>query len=121
MWRPCCGSCVGLRLCHDPSSEGRAGMAGESPHTHEGGRCKPIAAGAGDTAARSAERTVALLSWSQRRPVEGDLAWQPRSLPVHEAVGTGPLLVTERGLRRGDDLAGSIRWARAIAMAVSVM
>jgi transposase len=45
-----------------------------------------------------------LFSWSQRRPVEGDLARRPRSLPVHEAVGTGPLLVAERARRRGDDL-----------------
>src|SRR4051795_9667849 len=42
----------------------------------------------------------------------GDLLkviWRPRSLPVYEAVGTGPLIVAERDRRRGDDLLGPAR------------
>ena len=44
---------------------------------------------------------------------QGDLLkviWHDgQGLPVHEAVGTGPLLVAERDRRRGDDLLGPTR------------
>src|SRR5436190_20215010 len=44
------GSCLGLRLCHDPSSERRPGVAGDRSHRHAEGLCEPVAAGAGGAA-----------------------------------------------------------------------
>ena len=64
----------GLKRCHDPAAERRAGLAGDRPHRHEEGLCQPIAAGSGSAAARSAERSSVLLSWPPWRSFEGDLA-----------------------------------------------
>ena len=94
---------VTLRRCHDSGSERRAGMAGDRPHRHEEGLREPVAAGAGGTAARSAERTAVLLSWSQRRLLK--VIW-------HD--GQGACLFTKR-LERGRFL-----WPSATDGAVTI-
>src|SRR3981081_3337446 len=90
MWRPCCGSCVGLRLCHDPGSERRAGVAGDRSPRHAEGLCEPGAAGG-----RGA--------WTPVHPDMGK-GFASLSLQVQEVLRRDPLsgqLFCFRG-RRGD-------------------
>src|SRR4029077_5683503 len=68
---------------------------------------QPGASGAGGAEARSAEWPFVLLPGPARRSVEGDLACRPGRLPVHQASGTRPVPVAERGRRRGDNLTGA--------------
>src|ERR1700712_2576522 len=98
-WSRYYGSSADLRRCHDPASKRRAGVAGDRSFRYAEGLSWAGAAGAGRVATRSAERSPVLLSWTPRRSDEGDLARRPGRLPVHQAIGTGPLLVAECGRR----------------------
>src|SRR5436190_1350042 len=94
-------------------------MAGDRAYRHAQGFCELVAAGPGGSASRPAERPSLLLPWSTQQFAEGDLARRPGGVPVHEAAGTGSLLVAKPGGRRGGYLASATRlpavWHRLAA------
>src|SRR6185312_1314546 len=93
----------------DPDSDWRASVAGDRAHRHAQRVPVSFAAGAGGAEARSAERSSVLLSGTQGRSLEGDLARWPGRVPVHETAGAGPIPVAEPGRRRGYDLVCATR------------
>src|SRR6478672_8998551 len=82
-------------------------VACDGSYRHAQGIRVAIVTGAGGAAARSAQRSLVLLSWTSRRSLEGHLARRPRGLPVHEEIGEGPFCVARAGGRRSNDLAGA--------------
>lgn len=93
----------------DPAANRGASVAHDRLHRHAEGLSLAGAAGLGDLATRSLERSSVLLPRTPRQPAEGDLARRPRRLLVHKAPGAGPVLVAEPGRRHGDDLIGTAR------------
>src|SRR4051794_24201643 len=93
----------------DSGPERRAGVAGDRPHRHAKGLPVAGLAGPGGAQARSVERPSVLVSWTQRRSFEGDLARRPGGMSVRQAAGAGPFPVALGCQWGGDDLGGPTR------------